>query len=332
MITNFLTDRTQQVRLGKSRSSNWAITPGTLHGCLLFIFPSTLMTAPQQNGLLKSWSVEGDAAVICLIWHGERCSYGTTLTIWCGQNNLNLNMLKSLEMTENTHSTASGLEKYRCLGSQVSRDPTPSEKAQQGVLVLLVQARRKEARLSRAADWVLLCNHPVCSQTHYDKQSGGQKKKWTVPSCPSLRTCVSPESGNNWEQHCTTTTALTQAAPASPYRAHQNSHRKEEFLPLTDGYISINNPATTQPPFMHKYILDILLDIFTQCSKLSVSSICKSSNHWAAEIEYRRGNTLIPSYSKKIFDRISVPFKLQSFTQLLFYRFTIFILFNECIE
>ncbi len=87
-ITSFLTDRKQLVRLGKCSSSTHTISTGAPQGCVL-------------SPLLFFLKFADDTTLIGLIQDGDESAYRQEvkeLAVWCNLNNLELNMLKTVEM------------------------------------------------------------------------------------------------------------------------------------------------------------------------------------------------------------------------------------------
>ncbi|KAI3364298.1 hypothetical protein L3Q82_010820, partial [Scortum barcoo] len=129
-ISNFLTDRRQQVRLGSITSSTQTISTG----------------APRD-----------DTTVISLIWDGDESAYRREveqLALWCGQNNLELNTLKTVE-------DDSGLQK------EPPNTAPPFHSQQHGVCCGNFQP-------------------PNRTGTDYNGQSGLQRKS-SVPAMPSIQ-------------------------------------------------------------------------------------------------------------------------------------------------
>nr|AAA83743.1 orf1 [Batrachocottus baicalensis] len=103
-ITNFLTDRTQQVRLGKITSSTRTISTGAPQGCVLSPLLFSLYTNDCTSGdpSVRLLKFADDTTVIGLIRNGDESAYRwevEQLVLWCGQNILKLNKLKTVEMT-----------------------------------------------------------------------------------------------------------------------------------------------------------------------------------------------------------------------------------------
>lgn len=85
-ITNFLTDRRQQVRRGEMTSSSWTISTGSPQGCMLsLLLPCTPMTAPWEIHLSNCHRSNLGCWSVCVQAGGEQ------LVLWWGQNNPEVN-------------------------------------------------------------------------------------------------------------------------------------------------------------------------------------------------------------------------------------------------
>ncbi|KAK3531919.1 hypothetical protein QTP70_034420, partial [Hemibagrus guttatus] len=103
-ITDFLTDRRQFVRLGTHVSDLQHISTGSPQGCvlspLLFSLYTTSCTSGHQS--IKLLKFADDTTLIGLISDGDESAYRgeiDRLVSWCSMNNLELNSLKTVEMT-----------------------------------------------------------------------------------------------------------------------------------------------------------------------------------------------------------------------------------------
>ena len=139
-LTNFLTDRRQQVRLWKIQTSTRSISTGAAQGCVLFPLLFSLGTndCTSRDPSVKLLKFADDTTVISLIRDGDESAYKRDveqLTLWCGQKNLGLNTLKTAAMTVDFRSSPptlppftifnnsmSALETCKFLGSSISRD------------------------------------------------------------------------------------------------------------------------------------------------------------------------------------------------------------------
>ncbi|KAK3548159.1 hypothetical protein QTP70_004844 [Hemibagrus guttatus] len=102
-ITNFLTDRQQQVRLLKLTSGSLMISTGAPQGCILSLLLFSLYTndctATDQS--VKLLKFTDNTTVIGLISDNEESAYRRVveqLAVWCSFNNIELNTLKTVEM------------------------------------------------------------------------------------------------------------------------------------------------------------------------------------------------------------------------------------------
>ncbi|KAK3569434.1 hypothetical protein QTP86_030061 [Hemibagrus guttatus] len=103
-ITDFLTDRRQFVRLGTHVSDLQHISTVSLQGCvlspLLFSLYTNSCTSGHQS--VKLLKFADDTTLIGLISDGDESAYRgeiDRLVSWCSTNNLELNSLKTVEMT-----------------------------------------------------------------------------------------------------------------------------------------------------------------------------------------------------------------------------------------
>src|SRR4029434_3194647 len=98
-----LSDRRQRVRLGKHVSDSTTISTGSPQGCvlspLLFSLYTNSCTSSHQS--VKLFKFADDTTLIGLISGGDESAYRWEidhLVTWCGQKNLELNALKTVEM------------------------------------------------------------------------------------------------------------------------------------------------------------------------------------------------------------------------------------------
>ena len=102
-IKDFLTDRSQRVRVGPHISSALSLNTGAPQGCVLSPLLYTLYThdcapAHSSNSIVK---FADDTTVIGLISGGDESAYRDEveqLALWCSENNLVLNTAKTKEM------------------------------------------------------------------------------------------------------------------------------------------------------------------------------------------------------------------------------------------
>ncbi len=103
-ITSFLTDRQQLVRLRKFSSSTHTISTGAPQGCVLspLLFSLYNERLHIQRPSVKLLKFADDTTVIGLIQDGDESAYRQEvkeLAVWCSLYNLELNTLKTVEMT-----------------------------------------------------------------------------------------------------------------------------------------------------------------------------------------------------------------------------------------
>ncbi|KAL0202579.1 hypothetical protein M9458_000597, partial [Cirrhinus mrigala] len=139
-ITSFLTDRQQLVRLGKLTSGTRAISTGAPQGCVLSPLLFSLYTndCTSKDPSVKLLKFADDTTVIGLIRDGDESAYRQEieqLSLWCSHNNLQLNTLKTVEMTVDfrrkppalppliiMNSTVAAVDSFKFLGTNISQD------------------------------------------------------------------------------------------------------------------------------------------------------------------------------------------------------------------
>ena len=139
-ITSFLNNRRQQVRLGSITSDTRTISTGAPQGCVLSPLLFSLYTNDCTSGdsSVKLLKYADDTTVIGLIRDGDESAYRQEveqLVHWCSQNHLELNPLKTVEMTVDfrrnpspltpltiLNNTVSTTDSFKFLGTTISRD------------------------------------------------------------------------------------------------------------------------------------------------------------------------------------------------------------------
>ncbi len=138
-INSFLTDRQQLVRLGKYTSSTRTISTGAPQGCVLSPLLFSLYTNDCTSKVpsVKLLKFADDTTLIGLIQDGDESAYRQEvkeLAVWCSLNNLELNMLKTVEMIMDfrrnppalppltmMNSTVTAVESFIFLGTTISQ-------------------------------------------------------------------------------------------------------------------------------------------------------------------------------------------------------------------
>ncbi|KAL0154303.1 hypothetical protein M9458_050416, partial [Cirrhinus mrigala] len=139
-ITSFLTDRQQLVRLGKLTSGTRTISTGAPQGCVLSPLLFSLYTndCTSKDPSVKLLKFADDTTVIGLIRYGDESANRQEveqLSLWCSLNNLELNTLKTVEMTVDfrrkppaltpltiMNSTVALVDSFKFLGTNISQD------------------------------------------------------------------------------------------------------------------------------------------------------------------------------------------------------------------
>ncbi len=142
-ITSFLTDRQQVVRLRKLSSSTRMISTGAPQGCVLSPLLFSLYTndCTSKYPSVKLLKFADDTTLIGLIQDGDESEYRqevNELAVWYSLTNLELNMLKTVEMTVDfkrtppppplpsppltMNSTVTAVESFRFLCTTISQD------------------------------------------------------------------------------------------------------------------------------------------------------------------------------------------------------------------
>ena len=139
-ITSFLTDRRQQVRLGDVSSTTRTVSTGAPQGCVLspLLFSIYTNDCTSMHPTVKLLKFADDTTVIGLIQDGDESAYRQEverLVRWCSRNNLELNKLKTVEMTVDfrrqppsllpltiSNTPVAAVDSFKFLGTTISRD------------------------------------------------------------------------------------------------------------------------------------------------------------------------------------------------------------------
>ncbi len=140
MVSSFLTDRQQLVRLGKFSSSTRTIITWSSQGCVLSPLLFSLYTndCTSKDPSVKLLKFADDTTLIGLIQDDDKSAYRQEvkkLAVWCSLNNLELNTLKTVEMIVDfrrsppalppltiMNSTVTAAESFRFLGTTIYQD------------------------------------------------------------------------------------------------------------------------------------------------------------------------------------------------------------------
>ncbi len=129
------------MRLGKFSSSTRTISTGAPRGCVLSLLLFSLYTndCTSKDPSVKLLKFADDTTVIGLIQDGDESAYRQEvkeLAVWCNLNNLELNMLKTVEMIVDfrrnppalppltiMNSNVTAVESFRFLGTTIFSGP-----------------------------------------------------------------------------------------------------------------------------------------------------------------------------------------------------------------
>ncbi|KAL0160132.1 hypothetical protein M9458_043857 [Cirrhinus mrigala] len=139
-ITRFLTDRQQLVRLGKFTSHSCTTSTGAPQGCVLSPLLFSLYTndCTSKDPSVKLLKFADNTTLISLSNDGDKSAYRQEvkeLAVWCSHSNLELNTLKTVEMTVDfrrnppalppltiTDITVTSVETFRYLGTTITQN------------------------------------------------------------------------------------------------------------------------------------------------------------------------------------------------------------------
>ena len=101
-ISDFLSNRTQRVKLGNSISKMKTISTGSPQGCVLspYLFSIYTNCCTSSHESVKLLKFADDTTLVGLISRGNESHYRNeinSLVSWCARNNLELNALKTVE-------------------------------------------------------------------------------------------------------------------------------------------------------------------------------------------------------------------------------------------
>ncbi len=138
MVSSFLTDRQQLVRLGKFSSSTRTIITWSSQGCVLSPLLFSLYTNDCTNDpSVKLLKFADDTTLICLIQDDDESAYRQEvkeLAVRCSLNNLEINTLKTgddrglqekppaLPPLTIMNSTVTAVETFRFMGTTIYQD------------------------------------------------------------------------------------------------------------------------------------------------------------------------------------------------------------------
>ncbi len=274
-ITSFLTDRQQLVRLGKFSSSTRTISTGAPRGCVLSLLLFSLYTndCTSKDPSVKLLKFADDTTVIGLIQDGDESAYRQEvkeLAVWCNLNNLELNMLKTVEMIVDfrrnppalppltiMNSNVTAVESFRFLGTTIFQDlkwdnhiESTVKKAQQRVYFLR-QLRKfnlpqelLKLFYSAITESILCTSITVwfssATKSEPQKTTEGSPDCWAnhwynPPHSPKTVLIQSEQKG--WQNHSgpltSSTLPLWTVAVWSTLHSseHQNGQAQKQFLP-----------------------------------------------------------------------------------------------------
>ncbi len=200
-ILDFLTDRSQVVRMGNNTSSPLILNTGAPQGCvlspLLYSLYTHDCTATHSSNIIVKFA--DDTAVIDLITDNDEKAYideVSTLTKWCQENHLSLNIDKTKELVvdyrrqsrEHTPITIDKTPVERALSSSAFTSPRISH----GLLTQM-QCWRRHISVSSSWDgWGSLERAPASSD---HSTPALWRASWPAASPPGLETAPLATAG-----------------------------------------------------------------------------------------------------------------------------------------
>ncbi len=181
-INRFLTDRQQLVRMGKLSSSTRTISTGAPQGCVLspLLFSRYTNDCTSKDPSVKLLKFADNTTLIGLIQDSVKSAYRQEvkeLSVWCSLNNLELNTLKTVEMTVDfrrnppalpkltimNSSTVTAVESFRFLGTIISQDLKWDTHIDSGPAEAVLPSLAEEVQpATGAAETVQLRHHWIC--------------------------------------------------------------------------------------------------------------------------------------------------------------------------
>ncbi len=121
-ILDFLTGRSQVVRMGNNTSSPLNLNTGAPQGCILYHLYTHDCTATHSSNVIVKFA--DDTTVIGLLTDNDETAYReevSTLTKWCQENHLSLNIDKTKELVVDYRRQS--IRSYRCSAEESTSAP-----------------------------------------------------------------------------------------------------------------------------------------------------------------------------------------------------------------